>query len=204
MFIVRRAAQVAGLEGLEWARSVTQVVQDAGVPVSLWMGGLGAVPGSVAWSVPVASIAEWVGYSDRLLADAAYRGVVAGGREAVIEFQPDQMMELIHGEISAPTEVGGFIGAVEATVHPDRSVDAAMFAIEVADAWTAASGAPVVVANLAAGDMSTILWLASHADAASLDDAHAKVAGSAAYGEVLAKGNGLFTAGVRRYARRIA
>lgn len=204
MYIVRRAAHVAGLAGFEWARQVTQVVQDAGVPVSLWMGGPGTVPGSVAWSVMVDSVEQWFTMTEPLLADPAYQQASAAGRDVIIGFERDRLIEVVHGAIDGPTEVGGYLGVIEATTHPDRTAEAGAFAVEVADAWSAATGLGAVVATNAAGEMGTITWLARHTDAASIDAANAKVATSASYAEVLARGAGLFTDGVQGYARRIA
>lgn len=204
MYIARRALRVAGFAGLDWATKITRVVQDAGVPASLWMGGPGSLPGSVAWSVPVDSIAEWADHTGRLMEDGAYRDASAAGRDVVVEYQPDQLIQIVHGEVGGPVEVGGYLGAIEATVHPDRALEAMTFAVEIATAWTAATGVDAVVATLAAGDMSTVLWFAAHDDAASIDEANGKIAASSEYAEALARGNGLFTDGVQRYARRIA
>lgn len=204
MYIARRALRVAGFQGLDWATSITRVVQDAGVPASLWMGGPGTLPGSVAWSVPVGSFAEWADHTGRLMEDGAYREAAVAGRDVVVEYEPDQLIQVVHGEPTGQVEVGAYLGAIEATVHPDRTLEAMAFAVEIADAWTATTGVDALVATLAAGDMSTVLWFAAHSDAASVDAANAKIAGSSAYAEVLARGNGLYTGGVQRYARRIA
>ena len=197
MYITQRRAQVAGVAGLDWAMRMTKAVHDAGVPASLWFGGPGTVPGSVAWSVIVDSFADWAGHTARLLEDSEYRRLSAEGREVLNGLEYDRMLELVHGTIDAPTEVGGYVGVVEATVHPDRSIDAAAFAVEVADAWSSTTGLQVVVAVDAAGDMSAMHWLASYPDAASVDEANGKIAVSAEYAAVLAKGAGLFTGGQR-------
>lgn len=204
MYIMRRRAIMAGLAGLEHATKVTGVVQDAGVPVSLWVGGVGTVPGSVAWSVPVDSVARWAAHHDALLADEAYLAAVAEGQGLVESMEADELMQLAHGEIDRPAEVGEYLTSVEATVHPDRSAEAAAFAPEVADAWSSVTGLPAIVVTNAAGSMNTITWLARHADASSIDEANAKVAASETYAAVLAKGDGLFTEGTTAYARRAA
>lgn len=204
MYIMRRMAQVAGLAGVEHATNATRVVQDAGVPVSFWVGGLGAVPGTVAWTVPLESFAQWADYTERLAADAAYNQVSREGADLILSFEPDQLFQLVHGEIDRHTEVGEFIGSIEATVNPERSPEAAVFAAEIADAWSAATGRPALVVTNAAGDMSTITWLARYEDAAEIDDANAKIAASETYAAALAKGDGLFTSGTQVYARRMA
>lgn len=204
MYIVRRSAQVAGFPGLDWAVMITKVVQDAGVPASLWVGGPGTVPGSVSWSVPVDSFAGWAALNEQLMADAAYRDAGAAGRDVVLGYQPDSMLEVVHGQIDGPAPVGAYLGGIEATAHPDRSAEAMAFAVEVAGAWTEATGVGVVVATLAAGDMSTVQWLARYDDAGAIDEANGKIAASSQYAEVLAKGQGLFTTGNRLFGRRVA
>ena len=204
MYIMRRRAIVAGLAGLEYATTITEVVQAAGVPVSMWIGGVGTVPGSVAWSVPVESVAQWAAYSDALLADATYRERSAVGREFIESMEADELMQIVHGEIDRPAEVGQYVTSVEATMHPERSAQAAAFAPEVAAAWSEVTGLPALVATNAAGSMNTISWLARHDDAASIDAANAAIAASSDYAEVLAKGDGLFTSGTHAFARRAA
>lgn len=204
MYIVRRAAQVAGLAGLEWATAVTKVVQDAGVPASLWMGGPGAMPGGVVWSVPVDSYVGWFEITEQLLANPDYQAVVAGGRDVVMAFEADRMLQVVHGEVDGAAEVGQFVGAIEGQSHPERQLEAMAFAAEITDAWSATTGRSAVVATNAAGEMGTVTWLARYEDAASIDAANAAIAASSDYQAVLAKGAGLFTTGVQAYARRIA
>lgn len=204
MYIMRRAAQVSGLAGIEWAQRATQVVQDAGLPASLWVGGPGSVPGSVAWSAIVDSFEQWFALSEPLMTNEAYHQVSAEGRDLVVAFERDRMVQIVHGEIDGPTEVGGYLGVVEGVTHPDRSLEAIGFAVEIADAWAATTGLGVVVTTNVAGDMGTITWMARHANAASIDEAAGKIASSSSYAEVLAKGAGLFTDGNQGYARRIA
>ena len=204
MYITQRRAQMAGIPGLEWATQMTKVVHGAGVPASLWFGGPGTVPGSVVWSVLVDSFAEWADITARLLEDPEYRRMSTEGRELLVGLDDDRMLQLVHGTIDAPTDVGGYAGVIEATVHPDRSAEAAAFAVEIAEAWTSTTGVRAVVAVDAAGDMGSIQWLASYPDAASIDAANGKIAASAEYAAVLEKGNGLCTTGHRAYARRAA
>ena len=69
MYIMRRMGHTEGMDGVEKAAEVTEIVQNAGVPVSLWVASLGSVPGTVAWSVPVETFAEWADYADKMVAD---------------------------------------------------------------------------------------------------------------------------------------
>ena len=100
MYIMRRMAHVAGLAGIDHAAKATKVVQDAGVPASLWVGGVGAVPGTVAWSVIVDSFAQWAEYTERLAADTAYNSIATEGREFIDSFEPDELMQVVHEQLS--------------------------------------------------------------------------------------------------------
>lgn len=204
MYIMRRSARVAGITGIEWATEVTGVVHAAGIDASLWVGGPGSVPGTVAWSAVVEGFADWMAQTAPLMADPAYREVSARGRDLIVDIEPDVALRLVHGELGERAGVGSFIGSVRADVVPDRAADAAVFAVEIADAWSATTGLPAVVCTYAAGSMSTIEWLVRFADAAAIDEANAKLAVSESYAAKLAEGNGLFSDGQQMYARRVA
>lgn len=204
MYITRRMAQVAGLDGLDWGRRITEAVQAAGVDASFWVGGPGTVPGTVAWSVVVDDFADWFSRSERVLADPEYQRLAREGRDLIMAIEPDVTLEIVHGELGDRAEVGQFVGSVSATAHPDRGMAAMEFAVEIVDAWSNTTGHPAIVTTHAAGDMGAIEWLARYEDAARIDEANAKLATSETYAAVLTKGQGLFTTGRRTYARRMA
>ncbi len=204
MYIMRRMGHVEGLEGIEKAAEVTQIVQNAGVPVSLWVGGLGSVPGTVAWSVGVETFAQWADYADKMTADAAFADFARNNVGAIALTEADILSEVVHGEVQGGSEVGDYIGSLEATVHPDRALEAGAFAVEVADAFMATTGLPIAVVRNVAGDQGTIGWLVRYGTAGAVDEAEAKTAASAEYAAIMAKNVGLFTAGSRMFARRAA
>ena len=204
MYIMRRIAHVEGLQGIEKAVEATQVVQNAGVPASLWVGGPGSVPGTVAWSVGVETFAQWAGYTDTLAADAAYGDFARKHVGTIVVTEADSLGEVVYGEIQGQSEVGDYIGSLEAVVHSDRAADAAAFAVEVADAFAATTGLSAAVVKHLAGDQATIGWLVRYGTAEAVDDAEAMTAASADYAAVMAKNTGLFTAGNRMFACRAA
>lgn len=205
MYITRRMARVNGRAGMEWAAQITQVVQAAGGRTSLWAGGPGSMPGTVAWSSLVDSFAAMVAQTDRLSENSDYLALLAQASQHVASLEADTMMQVVHGEISGQAEVGTFLGAVSATTDPARGMEALAWAPVIADAWTAATGIPVAVTTNAAGPMDTVQWLVRFDDAAAVDEANAKIAQSSEYLEVYASGAGLFTSNSNQmYARRIA
>ena len=205
MYITRRMARVSGRPGLEWASQITNVVQAAGGRTSLWAGGPGSTIGTIAWSNLVDSFAAMVEATDRLNENAEYLALLAQGPQHVVSLEPDTMMQVVHGEITGQAEVGSFLGSVSATTNPDRAMEALAWAPVIADAWTAATGVPVVVATNVAGPMDTVQWLVRFDDAAAIDEANGKIAASSDYREVYATGAGLFAADSNQmYARRIA
>ncbi len=205
MYITRRMARVTGLAGMDWASEIAKVVQAAGGMTSLWAGGPGSVPGTVAWSSFVDSYAAMVEANEKLMANADYTKLLAQAGQHVASIEPDILMQIIHGEITGAAEVGSFLGAVSATADPARAMEALAWAPVIADAYTAATGVPVVVTTNAAGPMDTIQWLTRYEDAAAVDEAAGKAAASSAYLEVYATGAGLFTSDSNQmYARRIA
>jgi hypothetical protein len=204
MYIMRRMGHTEGMEGIEKAAEVTQIVQNAGVPVSLWVAGLGSVPGTVVWSVGVETFAQWADYSDKMAADAAFADFARKNVGAITLTEADILSEVVHGEIQGGSEVGDYIGSIEAVAHPDRAVDAAAFAVQVADSFAAITGLPVAVVRNMAGDQSTIGWLVRYGAAGAVDEAQAKMAASADYAAIMASSVGMFTAGTRRFARRAA
>ena len=198
-------ARVSGRPGLEWASQITNVVQAAGGRTSLWAGGPGSTIGTIAWSNLVDSFAAMVEATDRLNENAEYLALLAQGPQHVVSLEPDTMMQVVHGEITGQAEVGSFLGSVSATTNPDRAMEALAWAPLIADAWTAATGVPVVVATNVAGPMDTVQWLVRFDDAAAIDEANGKIAASSDYLEVYATGAGLFAADSNQmYARRIA
>lgn len=204
MFITRRMGQVHGLEGLDWGRRITEVVQAAGIDVSYWVGGPGTVPGSVAWSVPVDGYAEWFAITEQLMGDADYQRLASEGRDHIQAMEPDVTLEIVHGELGPRAEVGQFVGSIQATVHPDRGAAAGEFAVRITDAWSNTTGRQAIATRHGAGSSGVIEWLARYEDAAAIDEANAKVAVSESYAAVLATAEGLFTDGRRSYARRMA
>jgi hypothetical protein len=204
MYIMRRMGHVQGLDGIAKAVEATQVVQGAGMPVSLWVAGPGSVPGSVGWSVTVESFAQLADYTDKLTADSAYADFTRKNAGAIVLSQADTLSQVIHGDIQGQAAVGDYIASLEAVIHPDRGADAWAFAVEVADAFAATTGLPTAVVKNLAGDQGTVGWLARYGSAAAIDEAEAKTAASADYAAVLAKGDGLFTAGNQLFARRAA
>jgi hypothetical protein len=197
-------ARVIGMDGMQWAAEITKAVQQAGGMTSLWAGGPGSVPGTVAWSSLVDSFASLEQMGDALLGSADYVSLLAQAGQHVASIEPDVMMEIVHGAITGQAELGSYIGAVNATVNPDRGPEALAWAVQIADAWAETTGVPVVVVTNAAGPMGGVGWLARHADAASIDASNAKIAGSASFAEVYGAGAGLFTDGHQMYARRVA
>ncbi len=204
MYIVRRMGHTQGMQGIEKAVEVTQIVQQAGMPVSLWVGGPGLVPGTVAWSVPVESFAQWAAYTDTLAADAAYTAFARENVGTILFTEPDVLSEIVHGDLGTMSEVGDYLGAIEATIQLGKEADAWAFAVEAADSAAAVAGLNVVVTNNAAGEQGTISWLVRYGAAGAFDDAAAKLAASADYQAVLAKAGGLFSSGNRLMARRAA
>jgi hypothetical protein len=205
MYITRRMGRVAGMGGMQWAIDITKAVQEAGGMTSLWAGGPGSTPGTVAWSSMVDSFAAMVEFQDAITASPAYQALLAKAGDHVVSIEPDTLMQVVHGEITGQAEVGSFLGAVNAVANPARGMDAMAWAPSIADAWTAATGLPCVVVTNAAGPMSDIGWLVRFDSAAAIDAANAKVAASAEYMEVYAGGAGLFESGGNQmYARRIA
>ncbi len=201
---MRRMAHVEGLAGIETAVAATGVVQGAGVPASLWVAGPGSVPGSVAWSVAVESFAEWASYTDKLAADAAYNAFSRENVGSLTMTVADTLAEIVYGEIAGQSEVGDYIGSMEATINPGNGPAAAAFAVEVADAFTETTGLVVAVVKNFAGDQATLGWLVRYGAAATVDESEAKIAASSDYAAVLAKGDGLFTGGTQLIARRAA
>lgn len=204
MYIMRRMGHTEGMEGIEKAAEVTQIVQNAGVPVSLWAASLGLVPGTVAWSVPVETFAEWADYTDKMAADAAFADFAQKNVGAITLTEADILSEVVYGAIEGRSEVGEYVGSMEAVVHPDRAAEAAAFAVEIANAFLATTGEQAVVLKNLAGDQATISWIVRYGTAGAIDEIEAKTTGSAEYMAVLAKGSGLFSAGNRMFARRVA
>ncbi len=204
MYIARRTGIVRGAAGLQWAADITKAVQASGSRTSLWVGGPGTMPGSVVWSTLIDSFADLVAFGDGLGQDAGYLAALGHAGEHVESIGADALVEIVHGELTSQAPIGSFLGAVNATVNPDRAIEAARWAVTVADAWAEAAGMGCVVTRLAAGPMDEMGWLARFDDAASVDAVNAKLAASEALGEVMAAGAGLFTNGVQLYARRMA
>jgi len=204
MYVMRRTAHAIGMEGIEKAVEVTQIVQNAGVPASLWVAGPGSLPGNVVWSVGLDTFAQWAGYMDTLAADAAYGDFAQKNVDTIVVTEPDVLSEIVHGELKGRSSVGDYIGSIEAVVHPGRTAEAAAFAVEGADAFMATTGLAAVVVKNLAGDQATIGWLVRYGSAGAIDEAEAKMAASADYAAAMAKNDGLFTAAHRMFARRAA
>jgi hypothetical protein len=204
MYIVRRMARLSGMGGMPWAIDITKAVQDCGGATSLWSGGPGATFGTVAWSTMVDSFEAYTEFADSLSTNEAYLALAAQGVDHIDTMEPDVMMQVVHGELAGQAPVGTYLGAINATMNPDRAAEAGVFAAQIADAWTATTGVAAVVTTFAAGSMNEIGWLARHENAASVDAANAKIAASASYAEALAAGAGLFSSGNQMYARRVA
>ena len=204
MYIMRRRATVKGLAGLDHAQKVTGVVQDAGIPVALWVGGPGTTPGTVAWTVPVESLAEWGALNQKLMADAAYQSASMAGQDLIESFEVDELHQIMHGEQARPSQVGDVVSGVTASIAAGQGEKATAFAAEIAVAWSDVTGISAFVTTHAMGPMATVNWFVVHDDLESVDMANAKIAASETYAATLAKGDGLFTDGSTAIARRVA
>jgi hypothetical protein len=203
MYIAQRRALVRGMAGIGWAQEITKVVQDAGLATSLWAGGPGTVPGSVAWSTFVESLAELSDAVDSLMANTEYARLADAGRDHVQEMAMDRALRVVHGDLQGRAEVGNVVATITALVNPERADEAMAFGASIVDVFTATTGARGAFTAVAAGTMGEVMWIARYDDYRGADAAEAKAAASADYAAELAKGAGLFTQGVSAYARRI-
>lgn len=189
-----------------WASEVTERVRAVSDrPVSLWMGGGGSRPGTLTFSAPIEGIADLTAVEEALAADAGYLELVGRASEFVEDAEIDRIVQVFHGEITGQADVGSFVGNVTAVAQDGKLAAASAFAVHIADIWGGITGLSPVVAMTTMGPMSEFGWFVRYPDAASIDDANAKLMAAPEYVEALDAGAGLFQpGGVQRYARRIA
>ncbi len=207
MKIFIRQLQLRGtVAGTAWAMDVTGKVQErSDLPVSLWSGMMGTRPGTIVWSARIDGVAQMAALNDTMLADADYLAAVNAGAELVESVEMDRVVEIIHGELTGPAEIGSFSGNVMAVAQEGKVGAAGAWAVEIADIWSGITGLPAIVTTTTAGPMGEYGWFVRHADAASIDDASTKLMASPDYIEALDRSAGLFQPGaIQRYARRIA
>ncbi|MGI9644899.1 MAG: hypothetical protein ACR2O6_06275 [Ilumatobacteraceae bacterium] len=202
----RQIRLLGGAEAAGWAMEVTGKAREAsGLPISLWTGAVGLPVGSYAWSAPVEGLAQLSAGTEKMNADAALTALVAQGREFIADVQPDRLMQLVHGEIAGPAEVGSFMGSVSAVAVNGQGAAAGEWAVKIAETAKGVTGLPVVVLSTVSGPMFEFGWFVRYATAADFDTANAKIMGSESYAAEVASGSGLFQPGATQVvAQRIA
>lgn len=192
---------------MAWAGEMAELVRSTGLPVSLWQGQWGTEPGSIVWSAPIESIAQMADFNQAIVGNQGYLDLLAKGVEAqyIADFQPDRVVQLIHGDITEPAPIGCFVGAVNAVATDGRWSEAGAWAVKIAEMWGGLTGISPIVTTTIAGSMGEFSWLARHDDAASIDASVGKVMASTEYAAELDAAGGLFRPGVTQvYVQRVA
>ena len=202
----RQIRLLGGAAAAAWAMDVTEKAKAAtGVSTSLWAGLAGLPAGSYAWTTPVEGMAQLADMNKKMMGDAAVTEAITKGREFIAEVMPDRVAQLIYGEITEPAEIGGILGTVNAVAAEGQGVAAGAWAVKIADLYSEITGLGVLVTTTVAGPMFEYTWAVRHANAASVDEATAKLMASESYAAELDHSGGLFHPGAAQvYAQRIA
>jgi hypothetical protein len=202
----RQIRLLGGGEAAAWAMEVTGKAREAsGLPISLWAAAVGLPTGTYAWSAPVEGMAQLAAGTEKMNADAAFGELVGKGREFIADVHPDRLLQLVHGEISGPAEVGSYMSSVTAVAANGQGAAAGAWGVKIADISSSVTGLPVVLLGTVAGPMFEFGWFVRHATAASFDEANAKTMESESYAAEVESGSTLFQPGANQVlAQRIA
>jgi hypothetical protein len=206
MYLASRALRLVDLtNSIPWAIEITQAVQSAGAPTTLWSGMSGTPAGSVVWSTPVGSLAEFVAFGDSIVSNADYLRLVARAGDFVADVQPDRLNEVIHGELKGETQVGTIATVVNATAVAGQWSAAGAWAVGIGALVTEITGIPLIVTTGTTGLMGSFGWISVVDSADELDTSGASLAADGRYMEMLDTTGGMFEPGTTRVlARRIA
>lgn len=201
----RQIRLLGGAEAAAWAMEVTEKARaTSGMPISLWAGSVGVPTGTYAWSTPVEGLAQMAAGTELMNADAAFVALVAKGREFIADVHPDRLLQIVHGEIAGPADVGSYMGSVTAVAANGQGAAAGAWAVKIADISSGVTGLPVVVVSTVSGPMFEFGWFVRYATAADFDTANAKIMESETYGAEVDSGSGLFLPGANQVvAQRI-
>ena len=124
MYIARRMAQLSGMGGMQWATDITKAIQDGGNMTSLWAGGPGSPVNTVAWSTMVDSFAAYTEFSEGLAGNAAFMELAAHGADHIDSFEPDVLLQVVHGELTGQAPIGSYLAAINAIINPAKEGEA--------------------------------------------------------------------------------
>ena len=207
MLLFNRMLRVSGgPAAMAWAHEVTAGVnKHATSPASLWAGSFGAPAGTIAWSSLLEDLGAMSDLNAAVASDAALTAKVSEAKNYVVEAEADRLMAIVHGEITEPAPVGGYIGAVQAVAAPGKWAAAGAWAAHIADVYASVTGLDVVVASTTAGPMGEMTWLVRHDDASSIESAIAATMTSEKYMSEVEGGGEFFMPGANQmYAQRVA
>jgi hypothetical protein len=145
MPLYSRVATLTGgpVEPVEWAVDITgKVNQIMDVEVSLWQGVFGYPLGTVAWSAMVESRAQLAEQTAKLAADSAFLDLAGAGQAFATTPFEDVLRSIVHmtREPEGSPPMGGWAEVTTATPAEGKIGEAMAWGVEIADAYTAATG----------------------------------------------------------------
>jgi hypothetical protein len=186
MHLFSRVATLTGgpVEPVDWAVNITgKVNQIMDVEVSLWQGVFGYPLGTVAWSAMVESRAHLAEQTAKLAADSTFLELAGAGQAFATTPFEDALRSIVHmtREPEGSPPIGGWAEVTTATPAEGKIGEAMAWGVEIADAYTAATGTGCAFLADDYGTFGQVTWVAVHDDAAATDRASAAEAGDAAY-----------------------
>jgi hypothetical protein len=164
--------------------------------VSVWAAVFGRPVGTVAWSLTVDSLAEFLDASGELNASSAYVDKVNSSGDVFAGPAEDFLREVVHVAGEPPTEFDYATSTV--AVVAERFTQTIGWSIEMTDLAHATTGHAAMLLRDVYGDFGGLMWLSGVSGAAAIEAANAAIRDSPDYLAKLDEAAGMFIPGSAR------
>ncbi len=194
-----QARRGMGQEAVEYITSVRDMVSSiSGVPFWAWAGAAGAPIGTFYLSARIDSFEQYMSVNQAVMGDADYHAKLKTGVD-IVEGPAETFMSQVIGMAGElGSEPAPLVMVSAASAVPGRLMDAVNWGVDLLDYVSELTGTAGMFTMNAAGAFSEMSWIQSFDNAATIDQAMAKLVPDAGYQERMGQTGGMFVAGSGR------
>ncbi len=195
MYLMSRNARLTGGKGLEWARSMRDLVTEtAGHEFQLWARTLSPGFGTVSWTSWWEDLSSLESAFATLVGDAKYIEKAMAGREFVVDGIDDSLAQTV-SELSGEPGNARYVGAISATLSVGDAMRGVMAGIEITSRVSSITGTPSVFVQRHTGPYGGVAWFTAFDSLAHFEESNAKLAADPDFFSFIDSTKGCFVEG---------
>lgn len=194
-----QARRGMGQEAVEYMTEVRDMISSiTGVPFWAWAGAAGVPIGTYYLSARIDSIEQYMSVNQAVMGDADYHAKLKTGAD-IVEGPAETFMSRVVGMAGElPPEPAPLVMVSMASAAPGRLMEAVRWGVDLLDYAAELGDGSGLFTMSAVGPFSDVSWIGNYDDAASIDQAWAKVLPDAGYQERMGQVGDMFVAGSAR------